>query len=183
MNEYLIKEYGVIKKIKLKDDVEIDLSIEDRIGFDGFIEKYRNSVLSNYKVDFYNYVKFMVDYGKKEKDEENIYDRNFYKVLIMRILFTQNYIIEGLKMNEVDDIVNEIFGKEGKYFIEKIKDMFFKYDEFGKRKSYNNNEYLERYKNVSKILSVIEVDVMNYLIKRVFNGICNREFYVNIFDT
>jgi predicted GNAT superfamily acetyltransferase len=124
----------------------------------------------------------MVDYGKKEKDEENIYDRNFYKVLIMRILFTQNYIIEGLKMNEVDDIVNEIFGKEGKYFIEKIKDMFFKYDEFGKRKSYNNNEYLERYKNVSKILSVIEVDVMNYLIKRVFNGICNREFYVNIFD-
>ena len=28
--------------------------------------------LSNYKVDFYNYVKFMVDYGKKEKDEENI---------------------------------------------------------------------------------------------------------------
>ena len=38
----------------------------------------------------------------------------------MRILFTQNYIIEGLKMNEVDDIVNEIFGKEGKYFIEKI---------------------------------------------------------------
>ena len=182
LNKYLIEEYGVIKKIKLKDDIEIDLSIEDRIGYDGFIEKYKNSVLSNYKVDFYNYVKFMVDYGKKEKDEENIYDRNFYKVLIMRILFTQNYIIEGLKMNEVDDIVNEIFGKEGKYFIEKIKDMFFKYDEFGKRKSYNNNEYLERYKNVSKILSVIEVDVMNYLIKRVFNGICNREFYVNIFD-
>ena len=124
MNEYLIKEYGVIKKIKLKDDVEIDLSIEDRIGFDGFIEKYKNSVLSNYKVDFYNYIKFMVDYGKKEKKMKKIFMIGTFIGFNNEILFTQNYIIEGLKMNEVDDIVNEIFGKEGKYFIEKIKDMF-----------------------------------------------------------
>ena len=43
------------------------------------------------------------------------------------------------------------------------------------------DEYLERYKNVSKILSVIEIDVMNYLVKRVFNGICNRRILCKYF--
>lgn len=192
ISEYLIKDYGVIKKIKLKEDVEIDMSLDDRLGFDGFIDKYKNSVFNNYKVDFYNYVKFIINYnsrlrnkGKSGLSDKNIYDRNFYKVLIMRILFTQNYIIDGMKMNDVDrDVVNELFGIEGKYFIEKIKGFLFKNDEFGNRKKYNNDEYKESYKNISKVLSVIEGDVMNYLIKRVFSnvGIVKNEFYVNIFD-
>ena len=57
------------------------------------------------------------------------------------------------------------------------------YDEFGKRKVYKDNS--ELYKNISKVLSNIETDIMNYLVRRVFSneiGILSSEFYVNIFD-
>ena len=43
----------------------------------------------------------------------------------------------------------------------------------------------DNYKNISKILSVIETDIMNYLVRRVFKsdgGLLGGEFYVNIFD-
>ena len=64
-----------------------------------------------------------------------------------------------------------------------IKSIRFNYDEFGKRKVYKDNS--ELYKNISKVLSNIETDVMNFLVRRVFSndmGILSNEFYVNIFD-
>lgn len=189
-NEWKLKKYGKIISFKLKEDILIDFSLDERIGFDGFIEKYKNKVFNNNKVDFYSLVKFMINhnYKKRNKDkvgfEDDVYDRGFYKVLIMRLLFTQNYLVEDMKIGSTNrGIINEIFGEECEVFIKMIKNIRFNYDEFGKRKVYKDNS--ELYKNISKVLSNIETDIMNYLVRRVFSnemGILSNEFYVNIFD-
>tara|TARA_R110000782_G_scaffold183348_1_gene273606 strand:- start:1755 stop:4370 length:2616 start_codon:yes stop_codon:yes gene_type:complete len=189
-NEWKLKRYGKLESVKLKEDIDIDFSLDERIGFDGFIEKYKSSVLNNNKVDFYSLVKFMINYNYKERNkgkvgfEDDVYDRDFYKVLIMRLLFTQNYLVEGMKIGSSNrGVIKEIFGEECEVFIKMIKSIRFNYDEFGKRKVYKDNS--ELYKNISKVLSNIETDVMNFLVRRVFSndmGILSNEFYVNIFD-
>ena len=132
----------------------------------------------------------MINYNYKERNkgkvgfEDDVYDRDFYKVLIMRLLFTQNYLVEGMKIGSSNrGVIKEIFGEECEVFIKMIKSIRFNYDEFGKRKVYKDNS--ELYKNISKVLSNIETDVMNFLVRRVFSndmGILSNEFYVNIFD-
>jgi len=192
--KWLLEKYGKDKVIEFEEDIEFDFSEDEKYGYNGFIELYKNNVLSNKKLDFYDYLKWKLNYnkvgrklGRKGFSEKEIFDRDFYKVLIMRILFTQNYMIEKLRMNDIElgvrDLVKEIFGEEGKMYLEKIKGLWFKYDEYGNKRKVDF-DYSENYKNISKILSVIEVDIMNYLKRRVFwiNGLMRDEFYINVFD-
>ncbi len=190
-NNWKLMRFGEVVEYKVKDDIEVDLSLDERIGYDGFINKYKNKVFNNDKVDFYSLVKFMINYNYKKRndggvgfEDSKIYDRSFYKVLIMRLLFTQNYLVENMKIgNSKRGVIKEIFGEEGEVFIKMIKNINLDINEFGERKV--KIDWKDNYKNISKILSVIETDIMNYLVRRVFKsdgGLLGGEFYVNIFD-
>ena len=77
-----------------------------------------------------------------------------------------------------DKIGNSIFSDKGYELIWRIKNNVMEKNEYGD--VLKNNDKIEGYKNLSKILGVIEVDLIEYLIRNYFRKY-NKE-YIRIFD-
>lgn len=177
------KEY-----ISLKNNVEFDSSNSKVVDGYEFVRKNKDFIVGD-DSDYYNYLKFRYGFGVykfieslneygnvNEWNDNKIFNRDFYKMLVLRLLFSETYLSNSLKNNIYNDLMENIFGSDFKEYIEVIKNYDFKKDVFG------NNvkvDFKNRYKNLNKILGVIEVDVINYLENRYF---IDEDFYVKIFD-
>lgn len=77
------------------------------------------------------------------------------------------------------NLMNEIFGDNLSDLLKWLKGYSISVDYLGRKRSYiGNYDKDESYKNISKILGLIEVDVIEYLEKRFLKD----EFYIKIFD-
>lgn len=194
----LLDKFGVDEYIIVNKEVKVDLSEDSDLYIDEFIEKYKGVVFGgNNKIDFYNYLKVYFSWGyndgyliedgvrvkkgidNKLKDwgDRKVFNRDFYKMLIMRILFSKSYLVNSIKNFRGDKISESIFGS-GYELIWRMKNYDIEKNEYGDFISVNDR--IEGYKNISKILSVIEVDVIEYLVNNYFKKL-NRE-YIRIFD-
>ena len=96
----------------------------------------------------------------------------------MRVLFSKNYLVNSIKNLKNDKIGNSIFSDKGYELIWRIKNNVMEKNEYGD--VLKNNDKIEGYKNLSKILGVIEVDLIEYLIRNYFRK--NNKEYIRIFD-
>ena len=202
-----VNKKGIDIEIDLKEDLILDKSRNIIIdGFD-FINKYKDICFNNIgkNFDFYDYTKLefsnkyhkgnlkgLKKIGSKSFDsqgwlDKKIYDRNFYKGLLMRLMFSKLYLSDSINDWRLGDVSNRIFGEnlnEVFYWL-KSENLEVKYDKL------NNNNYSEnfkkivdrskiddRHKNISKVLGLIEVDVVEYLEERYLKD----KFYIKIFD-
>jgi len=193
-----VKDKGVIIKIELEDNIVLDESKNILLDGIDFIEKYKeicfNKIGGNF--DFYNYLRIrfgwnknkgwvgfkkdgevMVDYesGEGWRDRE-VYDRDFYKGLLMRLMFSKKYLSDSLDDGIIGNINENIFGKNLNEIFYWLKGEVIEIDYNGDK--LKKEDIIDPYKNISKILGVIEVDVIEYLVDRYFN----KGFYLKIFD-
>ena len=203
-NDYslLLKKLGKDYSIKIDNKVEVDFSEDIDFYVDDFLDKMKGIVFGgNESIDFYNYLKVMFSWGYKDSSVDGLYkdlngvyidydydlkdwgnkkifNRNFYKMLVMRVLFSKNYLVNSIKNLKNDKIGNSIFSDKGYELIWRIKNNVMEKNEYGD--ILKNNDKIEGYKNLSKILGVIEVDLIEYLIRNYFRK--NNKEYIRIFD-
>ena len=125
-------------------------------------------------LDFYSWCGlnngWISDYNRK------LYNRDYYKELIMRLLFMQRQYNSYYDIEEIKRIFGDLW-----YLIEDLKQISISSDGSGKKFDYelmskNNHKY------VSLILGYIEVDVMN-LIKSFIDGVMDDDIgYIQIHD-
>lgn len=203
-NDYglLLDKLGKDYSVKIDNKIEIDFSEDVDFYVDDFLDKMKGIVFGgNESIDFYNYLKVMFSWGYKDSSVEGLYkdlngvyinydynlkdwgnkkvfNRNFYKMLVMRVLFSKNYLVNSIKNLKNDKIGNSIFSNKGYELIWRIKNIIMEKNEYGD--ILKNNEKIEGYKNLSKILGVIEVDIIEYLVRNYFRK--NNKEYIRIFD-
>ena len=203
-NDYNEFKESVGKDYYLKFDRKVEIDYSEDLDFyvDDFLNKMKGVVFdSEGKIDFYNYLKVMfswnykdtknvggykdlngvyIDYNYDLKDWGNnkIFNRNFYKMLVMRVLFSKGYLVNNIKSLKNDKIGNSIFSDKGYELIWRIKNYNMDKNEYGEL--LKNKDRIDSYKNLSKILGVVEVDVIEYLVNNYFRKM-NKE-YIRIFD-
>ena len=195
--EEYYKKYGKKIKLNLKEDVILDMSKNEELDGEEFRNRYKELCFSKLgkNVDFYSYLKLQFsDFGRFKKgikyniedfvvgknvidlSDGKIYDRSFYKELIMRLMFSKKFLVDNIGVMERGNIMDLIFGKNLNEIIYWLKGFDFNVDFNGKRIERKNMN--DRYKSISKLLGVIEVDVVEYLEKNYLFD----KYYVKIFD-
>tara|TARA_R110001592_G_scaffold242213_1_gene502727 strand:+ start:53 stop:2662 length:2610 start_codon:yes stop_codon:yes gene_type:complete len=147
------------------------------------ILKWRNLIYDRgeFGFDFYNWVGINVNWLTKSGNRQ-LYSRDYFKGLIMNILFSPNYIsdlVDGDDKNTRDKIFGEL-----NTLIKELKSISIRNDGNGKdidMKMWNRDNY----KFVSMILGYIEVDVMNNIKNLIsgYNDFESKKFnYIQIHD-
>ena len=91
-------------------------------------------------------------------------------------MFSKKFLVDNIGVMERGNIMDLIFGKNLNEIIYWLKGFDFNVDFNGKRIERKNIN--DRYKSISKLLGVIEVDVVEYLEKNYLFD----KYYVKIFD-
>lgn len=187
------------KLVKKMVNIKWDRSKIEEIDYNDFIVKNKDFIVGD-KSDFYNYLKFKFSRkiysdrlvkGKEkimsienylsnlininEWGDRNVYNRDFYKLLVLRLLFSFINLSEGINNKLFGNMMKLVFGDELSYLIKKIKSSELKVDVFGDKVKNDKN-----YINLFRILGMIEVDVIDYLENNYF--IDSDDFYCKIFD-
>ena len=98
----------------------------------------------------------------------------------MKMLFSSNRLEKYLRnFGGYENVGESVFGKELWKFVRLMKEMDIISDEYGDKVNLYNRELGKQHKVVSKVLGLIEVDVMNYLKNRLYEN--DREV-IGIFD-
>lgn len=196
--EEYYKKYGRKFKLELDEDIIVDYSKNKVLDGEDFRFRYKELCFNKLgkNIDFYNFLKLnFSDFGRynKRKLKSNInefvvgnnivdmsnnkvYNRNFYKQLLMRLMFSKKFLVDKIELKERGNLMELVFGKNLSEIIYWLKGFDFNVDFNGNKIKRKNID--DRYKNISKILGVIEVDVVEYLEKRYLED----KFYVKIFD-
>ena len=138
-----------------------------------FIEKYEDICFNEEnRSDFYRYVWIKLGLGLSCSKS----DRRYIKSLILNIINGKNEFFKNRRFGNKDysfeEFVNRIFGN-GIDCINKLKDLDIEWKD---EKSYYG---FEKYKNMSKILSKMEVIIMN---ERMSELKRNNIKYISLFD-
>jgi hypothetical protein len=173
-----IERYG--KEYYLEGNIE---GIKDDRGGNHYenygrnqLYRWRDLVFGNgeFGIDFYSWCG--LNNGWISKYDRELYNRDYYKELIMRLLFMQRQYNSYYDIEEIKRIFGDLW-----YLIEDLKQISISSDGSGKKFDYelmskNNHKY------VSLILGYIEVDVMN-LIKSFIDGVMDGDIgYIQIHD-
>ena len=134
-------------------------------------------------IDFYNFIKttlfgFNQLGGKYHAKIFGEYEREYWKKKFMRLIFQKNHLNNYLdRFGGYDKNLGDlVFGEEVWKLINSIRQMNLIKDEYG---DYFKFVEKDKHKIMSKVLGLIEVDVMNFLKSRLNqNGIP----LVGIFD-
>ena len=177
-------ENKFIKDIKSKLLKESNLEWSEISGLD-FIDKF-SSIFNNEgvfwseknEIEFNDYYDLMrLSYGENHYNDMS---RNSYKELVFRLLFSKEYELQNLKIeNEtIDDIELRFFGNNGKKLMFWLRRIYLynwiSNDEGGRNKIH------KRSNNISLILHYLEnsvMDILRYELKK------NRFKYISVFDS
>lgn len=147
-----------------------DEYMKGKIDIDGYLKEM--NIKFGEKVSIGDYIKNENDWG-----EWKLFDRNFYKILVLRLMFSKIKLSENLGNNLYNNLSEKIFGKDVSLLMKRLKSSDLKFDVFGNK--LNKVDKRENYKNLFKVLGMIEVDVIDYLEN---NFLIDEGFYVKIFD-
>jgi hypothetical protein len=175
LREKYIKEFGIDASYMVSGDFKVDYwERENDFSSFGFLEKisvvYKKGRIGG--IDFYDFVRsslFGFD-DKKQKgkyfDERfGDYGRNYWKSKFMRFLLQPNHYNHYLdNFGSYGNLGEKVFGDMVWKFITSIKEMRLVRDEYGDGFKYDDKD---SHKIMSKVLCLIEVDVMNYLKNRL----------------
>ena len=170
-----MKEFGIDASYMVSGDFKLDYwESENDFSSLEFLEKvsvvYKKGRIGG--IDFYDFVRsslFGFD-DKKQKgkyfDERfGDYGRNYWKSKFMRFLLQPNHYNHYLdNFGSYGNLGEKIFGDMVWKFITSIKEMRLVRDEYGDGFKYDDKD---SHKIMSKVLCLIEVDVMNYLKNRL----------------
>jgi hypothetical protein len=190
---YVSLLYRLFKVIENENDLynsELEKEIRNKVGnvngFD-FINHYKNLIyeVRNEEVDFYLYIYyklFTINLFRKEKkiEERKVLKkekRNYVKGLVINIINGKDDFFKNRRF--IDDRYNYkelcelIFMKNGFKCLNKLKEVEIDF-KFGK-----NYYGYEKYINVSKILNLFEVEIMNEKSKLLMREDIK---YISLFD-
>ena len=175
LRDKYLKEFGIDASYMVSGDFKLDYwESENDFSSLEFLEKvsvvYKKGRIGG--IDFYDFVRsslFGFD-DKKQKgkyfDERfGDYGRNYWKSKFMRFLLQPNHYNHYLdNFGSYGNLGEKIFGDMVWKFITSIKEMRLVRDEYGDGFKYDDKD---SHKIMSKVLCLIEVDVMNYLKNRL----------------
>lgn len=159
-------------RYKGKFDEKIRDLVEDKNGSD-FIEKYEDICFTaDDRIDFYRYVWLKLGLGMSFNKE----DRRYIKSLILSVINGKDDLFVNRKFGNRNMSINE-FGKKvfgnGYECMNKLKNLVIEWND---EKSYYG---FEKYINMSKILSKMEVIIMS---ERMSELKKNNIKYISLFD-
>jgi hypothetical protein len=168
------EKYGEKDEFEVKGNYEIDYWDNKQL-FNGFIFlKKMEIVFGKDKIggmDFYNFIKttlfgFNQLGGKYHAKIFGEYGREYWKKKFMRLIFQKNHLNSYLdRFGGYDKNLGDlVFGEEVWKLINSIRQMNLIKDEYG---DYFKFVEKDKHKIMSKVLGLIEVDVMNFLKSRL----------------
>lgn len=155
-------------KVKGNDSLLYRLLSEGKINVDDYLKG-----LNNVDIDVNDYLSNINEWG-----DSKVFDRDFYKLIVLRLLFSKINLSDGIGSKLFKNIGNYIFDDDVNMLIKKIKRNNLKVDVFGNK--LNKVDVRENYKNLFKILGMIEVDIIDYLENNYLST--TNHFYCKIFD-
>ena len=172
----LCRVFKGITQLK-KGDNPFDDKIKEIVGEDNgdeFLDMYEDICFGKGKrVDFYNYVG-LKSFGLKGMDSDS---RDYIKGLILYILNGKTEFSSDKRFIDnkytIDELGERIFSKGGWKCIQKLKNTSIDF-KIGK-----TNFGYTQYKNMSKILSYMEVTIMKGVWRKL---ISNKINYISLFD-
>jgi hypothetical protein len=173
LREKYKKEYRIDASYFVSGDFEVDYwESENDFNSMEFLERisvvYKKGRIGG--IDFYDFVRsslfgFNKLGGKYFDDRFGDYGRNYWKSKFMRFLLQPNHYNHYLdNFGGYENLGEKIFGEMVWKFITSIKEMRLVRDEYGDGFKYEDKD---SHKVMSKVLCLIEVDVMNYLKNRL----------------
>jgi hypothetical protein len=182
------EKYGKRVKYEIKNDIIVDgFSSKEEFSGMEFLSKmelvFKKGDIGG--LDFYDFKRislfgFNKGGGVYNKEIYGDYGRGFWKVNVMKMLFSSNRLEKYLRnFGGYENVGESVFGKELWKFVRLMKEMDIISDEYGDKVNLYNRELGKQHKVVSKVLGLIEVDVMNYLKNRLYEN--DREV-IGIFD-
>ena len=180
-NDEDVKEFEIINDIKSKLLELNGGNFDEEYGLD-FIKKFE-SIFKNdgvfwsekNNIEFNDYYDLMrVSFGS---DKYDVRSRNYYKELVIRVLFSDDRSKSGVRIGKdnIDEIEEKLFEKGGKKFLDDLR----KIDLINLLGNKEGRISYKRYKNVSLVLMNLENEVMDMVRLRLMR---NKIKYVSMFD-
>lgn len=175
LRDKYLKEFGIDASFFIADDFKLDYwESENDFNSWEFLERisvvYKKGRIGG--MDFYDFVRSSLfgfddnkQKGKYFNERFGDYGRNYWKSKFMRFLLQPNHYNHYLdNFGGYENLGGKIFGEMVWKFITSIKEMRLVRDEYGDGFKYEDKD---SHKVMSKVLCLIEVDVMNYLKNRL----------------